>query len=691
MATKTTNKNATPRIHKKWYEFKIDPKTLRPIRFHWDLASGRKNVVVYEDVSVHRDEIIDMTLRRYVTSYYFVYDKSNKRIFAYPVHLANNDTRSSCNEAHYEKQNANCFYMFDENKQIWEIPYHEYRQCMGYNYAERQYVYETVKAEPRKKSRLSTYYYKIQCQRTEYIRKIFGELYGKDFVYQNHLVTDYDIRNNGWIWNCWLSTKGRKYSDKTKKAVANLMDNFSDQQREYNADKKNGSHIVLETSNGVTALCYYSYGKETFRRIFNDKTGKLDNFIWRNNQWSKTNKLTSRIGIDSMSVDETYKKAHSYDWDLLEEALNYYNRTDDHRRYWYSPHRCFYEFIVKYISNPVIHQLLQIMKESGRQELYGSNGSIEKIFGAIPNRGKTMYSKLGVSKYQFDNPDVIVYVKWLLNLKNISHIDNATWDKYTKAFSGKVTARYGDNDIIDYLKSSGEFTPDRWIKICALNDQHANCGYGYSSDRVKQLYKDYYRSLSAMKEFGIDISAYPVVFNDIQQLQRFHDDAAKAVSSVRNKAQDEKFSMLYSKRIKMLEDDGEYCIEMPKCSSDLTEEGSKLRHCVGGYVNSVANGHTAIYFLRKSCAPDEPWLTVEVSNKQCRQIHGSCNAWMGSKDEYFAAVPFLVYWFEKHDIQYNENLLTNMATGYGASSSHRAMPTQAINLYMDSRKMKKSS
>ena len=73
------------------------------------------------------------------------------------------------------------------------------------------------------------------------------------------------------------------------------------------------------------------------------------------------------------------------------------------------------------------------------------------------------------------------------------------------------------------------------------------------------------------------------------------------------------------------------------------------------------------------------------------QIHGSCNAWMGSKDEYFAAVPFLVWWFEKHDVEYNDNLLTNMATGYGQSSNRRTMPTQAINEYKALRKIKKSS
>jgi hypothetical protein len=64
---------------------------------------------------------------------------------------------------------------------------------------------------------------------------------------------------------------------------------------------------------------------------------------------------------------------------------------------------------------------------------------------------------------------------------------------------------------------------------------------------------------------------------------------------------------------------------------------------------------------------------------------------MGSKDEYFDAVPFLVWWFDKHEIVYNDNLLTNKATGYGSISDRRAMPTEAINAYKALRKLKKSS
>ena len=205
--TKTTKKNTLPKITKKWYDFKIDPKTLRPVRFSWWLSTGEKEVIHYNSPNKKCDDYLKCNLRNCIQSYYFALDKTNKRIFAYPIQLVGHNTRKECETAHYEKINANCFYMWDENKQLWEIPYKEYEKYLGYDYQNRQYRYETVKAEPRKASRLSTYYYKVQAQLPSYIRTMFSEVYGEDFVWQNKLVTDDDIRNNHWYWISWLNTK----------------------------------------------------------------------------------------------------------------------------------------------------------------------------------------------------------------------------------------------------------------------------------------------------------------------------------------------------------------------------------------------------------------------------------------------------------------------------------------------------
>lgn len=683
-------KNILPKIAKKWWDFNIDPKTLRPIRFSWNLSSGHKEVMVYDSPSKLKSDIYDAQLRRYLTSYYFIFDKANKRIFAYPVVLNSNNTRAECKNAYYSKLNTRCFYMFDENKQIWEIPYTEYCRYTNYNYNERRYEYVTVPVEPRKVSRLSTMNYKIQCQTVGHIRNMFETLYGKDFVYQNTLVTDSDIRVNNWNWICWLNTKGRKYSEKTVKTTDELMNKISPESRvmeEFNAADTWSKGVILESVDGVTVLCYYSHTKETFRQVFNAKTCKLENFIWKNDRWQKSGKLSDWQQINHLNMDSSYAKNNPYDYQFLSEASEYFKDRKDDRRYWYSPNKSLYDTIMNYLSHPVIHQILQLQDKNGRLKMYDGYCSVSKTYGKIPNKGKTLFAKLGINKYQFAHPDVIVYMKWLLGTTNIAHIDNDTWDRCTVTFSSQNTGGYDSNEVVKFLKSHGEFSIDRWINICKLEQiDRAKHQGGYYYNGIMRLYADYYKSLSVINEFGVDISSYPLIFNTKEQLLRYHDDAARSVSSVRNRAQDEKFQMLYYKREKMLENDGTHMITMPKCSSDLVEEGSHLHHCVGGYVNNVANGNTAIYFLRQSAAPNIPWLTVEVRNKSCVQIHGACNAWMGSKDEYFAAVPFLVYWFNKHGIEYNENLLTNTATGYTSCSSRRNMPFEAIEQYKKNKK-----
>ena len=697
MATKTIKKNELPKIAKKWYNFKIDPKTLRPVRFSWRLSSGTKEVIRYDSPNKNPQDILNCNLRNTINSYYFVLDKVNKRIFAYPIQLVGHQTRSGCETAHWESVNSNTFYMWDQDKQLWEIPYAEYRKYVRYDYVNHQSIYETIEAKPMKISRLSTYYYKVQAQLPSYIKQIFSELYGNDFVYQNRLISESEIRDNHWYWISWLNTKGRKYSDKTIKQTDELMAKFSNECRvkdnDMDTDGYSGVTVILETINDITALCYYSQSKETFRQIFNPKTAKLDNFIWKNDKWSKSSKLSDYQNISKFTIDSSYQTTHPYDYQYLKEAFDHYEFMESQRpRYYYlSSAKNLYDFTVNYMSKPVIHQLLQIQNQFARNELYECKGRISDIYGTIPNHGKTMFSKLGINKYQFDHPLIIKYMKWLLNQNNISHIDNQTWDKCTEAFENEKINGYNDHEILGFLRSKNEFSIDRWIKICNLNTHYMQIdNYGYRTDLIKQLYKDYYSSLNVISEFDMDVSAYPLLFNTREQLQRFHDDAARVVSNVRNKAQDEKFQILYDKRRKMLANDGEYLIEMPKCSADLTEEGSKLRHCVGSYVNNVANGITAIYFLRQASAPNNPWLTVEVRNKQCIQIHGFCNAWMGSKDAYFAAVPFLVWWFNKHDILYNDNLLTNMAIGYSSIGSRRAMPTAEIEAYKQAHTIKKS-
>ena len=76
----------------------------------------------------------------------------------------------------------------------------------------------------------------------------------------------------------------------------------------------------------------------------------------------------------------------------------------------------------------------------------------------------------------------------------------------------------------------------------------------------------------------------------------------------------------------------------------LTAEGKALHHCVGGYIKRMAEGETAIFFLRKVSEPDKPFYTLELQKKrviQCRTEHNA------SYDRNPDVKNFVDMWMEK--------------------------------------------
>ena len=103
MATKTVKKNELPKISKKWYNFKIDPKTLRPVRFSWWLSSGQKGqkqwLIMFNNISLIVLIILltplHCILSDYLSNIYLYQEHSNRKLtlsfpriyFLFPIFL----------------------------------------------------------------------------------------------------------------------------------------------------------------------------------------------------------------------------------------------------------------------------------------------------------------------------------------------------------------------------------------------------------------------------------------------------------------------------------------------------------------------------------------------------------------------------------------------------------------------------
>lgn len=64
-----------------------------------------------------------------------------------------------------------------------------------------------------------------------------------------------------------------------------------------------------------------------------------------------------------------------------------------------------------------------------------------------------------------------------------------------------------------------------------------------------------------------------------------------------------------------------------RSEKELIKEGNVLNHCVATYAKRHAEGETAIFFIRHTDNPTEPFFTLELDEKQykVRQNRGKCN------------------------------------------------------------------
>ena len=77
----------------------------------------------------------------------------------------------------------------------------------------------------------------------------------------------------------------------------------------------------------------------------------------------------------------------------------------------------------------------------------------------------------------------------------------------------------------------------------------------------------------------------------------------------------------------------------------MLEEGRKLKHCCGRYVDDVAKKKAFVLFLRKKESPETPYLSIEVlPDRRVRQVRGLNDTYVSALPEYKDVNLFLAYW-----------------------------------------------
>ena len=161
----------------------------------------------------------------------------------------------------------------------------------------------------------------------------------------------------------------------------------------------------------------------------------------------------------------------------------------------------------------------------------------------------------------------------------------------------------------------------------------------YTLEGIIRAYRDYLREC---EQLHFDLHDREILFP--KDLVAAHDRTMEQVEFEKNKADQEKFQKAVEKLEKFAWSEGEFFIRPAREQMELTAEGKALHHCVGGYIRDMAEGETAIFFLRKVSEPDKPFYTLELQKKrviQCRTEHNA------SYDRKPDVKKFVDMWMEK--------------------------------------------
>lgn len=164
-----------------------------------------------------------------------------------------------------------------------------------------------------------------------------------------------------------------------------------------------------------------------------------------------------------------------------------------------------------------------------------------------------------------------------------------------------------------YLDSQYEFLRLRKTK-------YGTQRYSSMQDLVSE-YRDY---LELCEKLNYDLKNSFVKFP--KDLQKAHDKAAHRLKHKADAKERRAFAAVY-RNIAGQYDFGKDGMKIvyPSTPDDVIAEGHLLHHCVGGFVERVADRECVILFLRRCSDPLKPFFTIEVRGRQIVQVRGMKN------------------------------------------------------------------
>lgn len=218
------------------------------------------------------------------------------------------------------------------------------------------------------------------------------------------------------------------------------------------------------------------------------------------------------------------------------------------------------------------------------------------------------------SKMEFlYKPEIERYTDILNSIDSVKDFTNLL--NITTSYNQIVSELESAKNILNYhVFGNEELSP------LALHERFKNVNSYYINDTIK-MYKVINRD-KTLKDF----------YNTLKTttMEELHNKYQLVYQAITNAKIEQEYQEVISQLDVQEYDNGEFSITIPKSTQAIIEEGRKLRHCVGVYVDKVIRREDMIYFLRKD--REVPYVTIEVKDKKVTQVEGDMNNRFIGKD-----------------------------------------------------------
>lgn len=386
---------------------------------------------------------------------------------------------------------------------------------------------------------------------------------------------------------------------------------------EITLDITGNANFVAEI-NSKGKVSYYFYNKYSGKYVKGNVSSHEYCEWTRNYYWTGLSIiLTSSTGFLSYSG--------------ISEYLEFYKRRTG-TLYNYSQHRkTFVQQIINFVADTIKYPVVEkIIKARLVREYDLFKDTLD--YNASTVEGAFKLSKAFLKEYKKErdsgNEDVclIDYIQIYNSLPDIP-ANEATWMSMYEVDASKVDAI---RDVVPTLSIS---------KIISYLERARLMQQFYPSEAVIS-WRDYLR---ACKSIEMDLTDRRVLYP--RALKTEHDVVVAKQKLIQDESIRDDFMKAVEEYKKLEYNDSTYFIKVPDTMEEMFEEGRKLHHCCGQYIDDVARRKAIVLFLRKKEAPDEPYLSIEVTpNKEIRQVRGYNDTYIHTLDEYKEISIFLKKW-----------------------------------------------